>query len=147
MSADTLGPVQLLVAGFDADAELKGEILAELERLSEQGILRVIDVIVVRKEEDGAITVIEADETGSITAVLTGLHGDDTDAAPDADYGAGDADIWFPADEIPPGTTAAVALIEHVWAIGLKRALQGTGGELLAEEWVHPLDLQAVGLG
>jgi hypothetical protein len=82
-----------------------------------------------------------------VAAVLTGLHGDDTEAAPDPGYDTGDADVWFVADQIPAGTTAAVALIEHRWAIGLKQALQGTGGALLAEEWVHPLDLEVVGLG
>ena len=40
----------------------------------------------------------------------------------------------------------AVALLEHRWAIGLRDALQGRGGELLAEAWVHPRDLAAVGL-
>ncbi len=145
MSEVTLGPVQLLLVGFDPDAELKGEILGELANLAERDIIRVIDVLIVRKGEDGLIAIVEASEDG-VAAVLTGLHGEDVDGAPAADYDVDDADVLVVADEIPPGTTAAVAILEHRWALGLKRALQGTGGQLLAETWIDPLDLELIGL-
>ena len=140
-----LGPVQLLLVGFEPDAPLKGEILAELERLSERDIVRVLDILIVRKGDDGRIAIVEADENG-VAVALTGLHGDDVEAAPQPAIDVDDPEVWYVADAIPAGATAAVALIEHRWALGLKQAMQGTGGQLLAEEWIHPLDLQAVGL-
>jgi len=149
MSGDgeVLGPVQLLICGFDPDAELRGEVLAELGRLSDAGTIRVLDVLVVRKEDDDTVSIIEADEGGSTVAVLTGLHGGEQASDLPPEYAdLGDEDVWFPADEIPAGSMAALALIEHRWALGLKQALRGTGGALLAESWIDPLDLQAVGL-
>jgi hypothetical protein len=148
MSPRGRGPVELLLVGFEEGAQLRGEVLAELERLAERDIVRLLDLLVVRKEADGMISVVEADEQGSVAAVLTGLHGDEGDggAAEPAAAAVEDADVWYAADAIPPGTTAAIALVEHRWAIGLRDALQGAGGALLADEWVHPLDLEAVGL-
>jgi hypothetical protein len=149
MSGDgeMLGPVQLLICGFDPDAELRGEVLAELGRLSDAGTIRVLDVLVVRKEDDDTVSIVEANEGGSVVAVLTGLHGDEEAPELPSEYDdVDDEDIWFPADAIPPGSMAALALIEHRWALGLKQALRGTGGALLAESWIDPLDLQAVGL-
>ena len=50
------------------------------------------------------------------------------------------------ADSIPNGTAAAIALIEHRWAIPLKEAIGRAGGFPLSDVWIHPLDLVAVGL-
>ena len=50
----SFGPVQILVIGF-GDAEFKGTIRAELERLREHDVVRLIDLLVVRKDEDGTI--------------------------------------------------------------------------------------------
>ena len=49
-------------------------------------------------------------------------------------------------DALPPGTTAAVALIEHLWAIPLRDKIVEAGGVALADIWVHPSDLIATGL-
>lgn len=140
-----IGPVQLLLVGFDPDAELKGEILAELQRLSEADVIRVIDVLIVSKGQDGLIAIVEASADG-VAATLTGLVDEDADGVPDALVAVDDPNVLVVADEIPPGATAAIALIEHRWALGLKQALQGTGGQLLAEAWIDPLELEAVGL-
>ena len=50
----TLGPVQVLVVGFE-DGEFKGKIREELERLREQDIVRLVDLVAVRKSEDGTV--------------------------------------------------------------------------------------------
>jgi hypothetical protein len=54
--------------------------------------------------------------------------------------------MWYIADEIPEGTAAAVALIEHRWAIPLREAIMNAGGFLLSDAWIHPTDLVAIGL-
>jgi hypothetical protein len=56
-----------------------------------------------------------------------------------------DAEVWYLGDLIPNGTTAAVALIEHLWAIPLRDKIVEAGGVPLADEWIHPADLVAVG--
>jgi hypothetical protein len=57
----------------------------------------------------------------------------------------GDDDVWYLADAIPDGSSAAVALIEHRWAIPLRDKIIATDGVVLADQWVHPIDLMAVG--
>jgi hypothetical protein len=142
------GPVQLLVLDL-GPSEPTGEVLAELERLAEHDIVRLLDLLLLNRHEDGRFEAIEAKATpdgGATVAVLTGLQGEDGGDGADPTGSAHEDDIWYVADVIPPGTTVAVALLEHRWAIGLRDALRARGGELLAEAWVHPLDLVAVGL-
>ena len=50
------------------------------------------------------------------------------------------------ADSIAPGSAAAIALIEHLWAAPLRDAIARAGGVPVSDNWVHPLDLVEVGL-
>ena len=152
-NTQSLGPVQMLVVGFDGN-RFEGRILAELERLAEQNIVRLVDLLFVSKDESGAVTALEASdlgvdpggEPGKHLATLIGLAAEDGSSGPgDDEYDL--EQVWFVADEIPAGTAAAIVLLEHRWALGLREATQAADGELLAEAWVHPLDLAAVGLG
>jgi len=155
--------VQILVIGF-GDAEFKGTIRAELERLRDHDVVRLIDLIVVRKDEDGNIerlqqsdlTQDEAMEFGAIVGALVGVGADGEEGAEvGAVLGAqamegghvfDQTDTWYVDDAIPPGTAAAVALLDHRWAIGLRDAIREAGGFHLADAWVHPADLIAIGV-
>ena len=50
------------------------------------------------------------------------------------------------ADVIPNGSTAAIVLLEHLWAIPLRNAIVDAGGIALADEWIHASDLVELGL-
>jgi uncharacterized membrane protein len=158
----TIGPVQLLIVGF-VGGEFKGEIAKVLTDLRERDVIRLIDMGVVRKDEDGVITMIEhsdlsQDETiefGATVGALIGLgaageEGAEAGAIAGAeaalDGGMIEDQVWYIADEIPEGTAAAVALIEHRWAIPLRSAIQDAGGFLVSDAWIHPADLVAIGL-
>ena len=144
-----LGPVQILVADM-GPGEPTGEVLAQLQALVDQDIVRLVDLMVVRHHEGGqmeAINVAATPDGGAKVAVLTGLHDGASGDGPDSVSEGEEQDMWYVADAIPPGKTVAIALLEHRWAIGLRDALQNRGGQLLAEAWIHPLDLVAVGLG
>ena len=54
-----MGPVQILVVGFGEDAQFKGAALEELRRLQEADIVRLIDLLLVRKLEDGTVEKLE----------------------------------------------------------------------------------------
>ena len=156
------GPVQILVLEFNRD-RLKGEILPELERLREKDIIRLVDLVVVQKDESGAVTALEtsdlttdeATEYGALVGALIGFGADgETGAEIGAAAGAEAAkdisladtgEVWYVADVIPGGSIAAVALIEHRWAIPLRDAVVRAGGVALADEWIHPEDLVALG--
>jgi uncharacterized membrane protein len=158
----SIGPVQLLVVGFP-NGEFHGGIRAELERLREQDTIRLIDLLAVRKNADGHVerlrrsdlSVEEAEQFGAMVGALIGAgaageDGADAGAAAGAEAGEDGhvlpEDIWYVADVLPENTAAAVALLEHRWAIGLRDAIQEVGGMHLADAWVHPLDLVAIGL-
>jgi uncharacterized membrane protein len=156
------GPVQILVIGFD-HPEFKGDIRAELERLRDHDVVRLIDLIVVRKDDDGNIEKLqqsdlsqdELEDFGAIVGALIGVGAAGDDGATEgAVLGAAamedghvfDAEnTWYVDDAIPPGTAAAIALLEHRWAIGLRDAIQNAGGFHLADAWIHPADLVAIG--
>ena len=158
-----IGPVQMLILGFE-DPKFTGEIIAELQRLKEQDIVRLIDAIAVRKDADGNIDSLqlsdlsedEAMEFGATVGALIGLglegeEGAEAGAVAGAEAGADghvldEGEVWYAADAIPPGTAAAIALIEHRWAIPLRDKIAAAGGFPLADEWIHPLDLVAVGV-
>jgi uncharacterized membrane protein len=159
----TFGPVQILVVGFQ-DPEFKGAIREELERLREHDVVRLIDLVVVYKDDDGNVerlrqsdlTQEELEEFGAIVGALIGIGaGGEEGAEAGAVLGAAamedghvfaDAETWYVDDAIPPGTAAAVALLEHRWAIGLRDSIRDAGGFHLADAWVHPADLVAIGL-
>jgi len=159
----SIGPVQLLVIGFE-QPEFHGKIKAELERLTQHDIVRLIDLLFVRKHADGRVErthVSELDdeersELGAVAGALIGLGAGGPDAIEEgAAVGAAQAaadkhilpdEVWYVDDVLPPDSAAAVALIEHRWAIGLRDTIREAGGFNLADAWVHPLDLVAIGL-
>jgi len=158
-----IGPVQLLVVSFDKP-DFSGEILAELNRLRENQVIRLIDALAVQKNLDGSLAALqwsdlsveEAEGLGATVGALLGLGADGgagMDAGAIAGMDAGSdghlidkSEVWDVADAIEPGSAAAIALIEHVWAVPLRVAITKAGGIAVSDEWVHPLDLVEIGL-
>jgi uncharacterized membrane protein len=158
----TFGPVQMLVLEFDR-TRFDGEVMPELARLKEAGIIRLVDLLFVRKPVGGELEIVrtsdltgdEATEFGALVGALVGIgSGDEEVSYRAAVAGAeeledghffGDSEVWYLADAIPEGSSAAIALIEHLWAIPLRDKLADAGAVTLADEWIHPKDLVAVG--
>jgi uncharacterized membrane protein len=158
-----IGPVQMLVVGFD-EPHFTGKIAAELKRLRELDVVRLVDMLIVQKDDDGNVTAIqasdldedEATELGATVGALIGFGMDGDEGAEAGAYAGAEAledghlidesEVWYVADAIPAGTTAAVALLEHRWAIPLRDGILDAGGVVLADEWIHARDLIAVGL-
>jgi len=158
-----IGPVQLIVLGFD-HPEFRGEIIAELERLRESDTVRVIDSLAVYKDADGELevqhlsnlTTDEAIELGSVIGGLIGLgiegeEGAEAGALAGAEALAEGVDLlpeeeWDVLEDIRPDSAAALILIEHHWAVGLRDAVARAGGSRIGDAFISPLDLVAVGL-
>jgi uncharacterized membrane protein len=157
--------VQLIVLGFD-EPEFHGEIIAELERLRESDTVRVIDALAVHKDADGEIEVAhlsnlskeQAVELGSKVGALIGL-GIEGEAGLEAGAAAGaevaaeagirafsDEDAWDVLEDIPNDSAAALILIEHHWAVGLRDAIARAGGFRVSDGFISPLDLVEIGL-
>ena len=137
-----IGPVQLLVVAFD-QPDFKGDVLAQLDRLRDGDVVRVIDLLVVHKDADGAIQRLQRSDVGAGGAVIGTLIGLD---APRPDAEPAHEELWSLEEAIPDGSAAAIALVEHRWAIGTRDAIRAAGGTAVADAWVHPDDLAAAGL-
>jgi uncharacterized membrane protein len=159
-----IGPVQMLVLGFN-EPEFRGEILAELDRLKESDTVRLIDGLAIYKDADGEVVILErsdlskeeAMEFGAVVGALLGLgmggeEGMEAGAIAGAEAAADGIDMvsaedaWDVVEEIPNNTAAAILLIEHRWAIPLRDAIGRAGGFRLADAFISPLDLVAIGM-
>jgi len=159
----SIGPVQLIVLGFD-HPNFQGEVKAELQRLHDSDAIRVIDALAVYKDAAGEIEVEhlsnlsrdEAIELGSVVGALVGLgfdgeEGAEVGAMAGAEAGSGgmnvftSEDAWDVVDEIPDNSAAALLLIEHHWAVPLRDAIGRAGGFRISDGFISPLDLVAVG--
>jgi uncharacterized membrane protein len=160
-----IGPVQLLVLGF-SHPDFRGEVIEELQRLRESDTVRVIDALLVWKDADGDVAIVkgsnltgdEAVELGTKVAGLVGLGlaGEEgmevmaeAGAAVAAEEGVQVFDedaAWNVLEDIPNDSAAALLLIEHHWAVPLRDAIARAGGFRIADGFISPLDLVAIGL-
>ena len=159
-----IGPVQLIVLAFN-EPNFQGEVLAELDRLKENDVVRVIDAIAIHKDAEGEVTVLkrtdlsddEAAEFGATVGALiglgaAGLEGAEVGAEAGAEAMAdgvdafSEDDAWDVVEDIPANSAAAVILLEHRWAIPVRDAVIRAGGFRVADGFISPLDLVAVGL-
>lgn len=159
-----IGPVQLIVLGFD-HPEFHGEIVAELERLRASDTVRVIDALAVYKDAAGEMEVRhlsnlskeEAVELGSTVGALVGLgiEGEEgmvagaeagAEAAAEGVSVFSDEEAWDVLGDIPDDSAAALILLEHQWAVPLRDAIARAGGFRISDGFISPLDLVEIGL-
>jgi hypothetical protein len=146
-----LGPVQLLVIAFD-DGSFDPGVLEQLERLRQQGAVALVDLLFVAKDRRGEVAELERSELssgeaaafGALARALVGLVPEPEGAGRNGSSPARES-AWFVADEIPAGSAAAIALIEHRWAIPLRDAIESARGHDLVDRWIHREDLAAIG--
>jgi hypothetical protein len=133
------------VLGFD-QPDFHGEIVSELERLSDNDAVRVIDALAVYKDANGEFEVAELG--GNLVAALVGLGIEGEDDSNGAEStGEHDAeDAWDVLDDIPRDTAAALLLIEHHWAVPLRDAIARAGGYRIGDGFISPFDLVEIGL-
>jgi len=124
-SMDEFGPVDYLVIEFPAgQATFNGEMAAELASLTEAGIIRILDLVVIVKDEDGNIEGFEIDDFDE----LDDLRALESEIA---EILAAD-DLTHLAEAMEPGTTAGVLVWENTWATPFASAARRAGGQLVA---------------
>lgn len=133
----TLGPLEYLVVGFEGN-RFTGQILPELRAAREKGIIRVVDLFFLKKDEQGATVAMElSDLSGEEAEQLAPLAGDILGLLTPED-------IEQAAHDMPNNSSAALLLFEHTWAISLQEAIKNAGGVALAGGMVAPDVLQLV---
>ena len=158
-----IGPIQFIAVIFKEFQPDSG-ILAAVERATDSGAIRLIDLQFVRKDRAGKITTMEmsglssaqAAEFGSVIGGLLGAGagggGDvaggelsDALAAVEHSYGLGLGDIQAVAEQIQPGSAAALFVIEHTWAIEFGNTLVQAGGKMAAQGFLTRQAVMKVG--
>ena len=122
---DELGPVDYLVVEFPPDtSNFTGEMAAELAALSEAGTIRILDLLILRKDDDGSIEALEIDDLEAVPEIVA-LE------AQIAEILAAE-DVAHLAEAMEPGTTAGVVVWENSWAAPFASAARRAGGQLIA---------------
>lgn len=155
----TVGPLQIVLVGFETTDRFRGDIARELGALRGRGMLRVLDARLFHRAPDGKLTEIDLNpvlaEAGAAPnraiAHLLGANGAGGNGArhPAEAFArtAGFAleDLRQLTDEIGPGDHAAVLLVEHLWAARLRQAVREAGGRLLGQGFLTPEVMMIVG--
>ena len=160
MSTDEsrIGPLQIVLIGFDTTERFRGEIAREIGFLRGRGLLRVIDARFVHRGEDGKLVEVDLNpllndppEPANPIAHLLGTNGGGGNGGASAQEAfhrtAGFAleDLRNLTDEIGEGEYAAVVLVEHLWAAGLRETVREAGGRLLGQGFLTPEVVMVVG--
>ncbi len=122
-----LGPIEVIVVGFPG-SRFSGEIRSRIVDLVDRGIVRIVDALVIKKNDDGTVTFTEMQEVSTdpdfqamasqVSEVLDLLSDDDVDA--------------FAAD-LKPGSSALAVVFEHTWMKPVRDAVVADGGVLIAD--------------
>lgn len=133
------GPLQVIAVSFSPGSDFQARVLAEVDRLQGRGVLRLLDVIFVAKNEDGTIEPVvvgrDDDDLGALLSSILPLGGGGV-VEPTGDAGSSSSamsDAWALAESLLPGTALALLLVEHGWAQALFEAVSESGGALLGE--------------
>jgi Family of unknown function (DUF6325) len=124
-SLDQLGPVDYVVVEFPAGASnFTGEMVDELLALVDSGTIRIIDILILTKDEDGSIDAMELSDVGElgplqeVEAELAELLAEE--------------DVIHLAAAMEPGSVAGVLIWENLWAAPFASAARRSGGQLIA---------------
>jgi hypothetical protein len=133
---DGYGPVDFLIVEFPAgESNFTGEIAEEIVRLVDAGTIRVIDMIVITKDDEGnldAVEISDAEDLGPLTEIEAGLAGL-----------LAEEDVAYLAAAMEPGSVAGVLVYENLWAAPFAAAARRAGGVLIADGRISPEDVAA----
>jgi Family of unknown function (DUF6325) len=119
------GPVELFLIGF-AGERPGPDVVAAILEVAESGSARLLDLVFVTKSLEGDVVALELEEIADDLG-LVGLEVEQLGLA-------GEGDVEDFAEAVAPGTSAAVLVIEHVWARNFAQALYRAGGSVLLSE-------------
>lgn len=116
------GPIDYILVGFSG-RNYTGEILDELRKVSENGTIKVLDLLVVDRDANGVVSAVKVSDIEGILAE-PGIISQD--------------DIQEVGELMEDDTAAGFLVVEQLWAVGLKQAIANAGGTLLQDGRIHP---------
>jgi hypothetical protein len=123
--SDELGPVDWIVVEFPGSA-FNGEIAPALGDLVERDLIRVLDLLLLKKDADGAVEAFELSDLDD--SEVGALRGYEAELA----MLLSEDDVTAVAAAIEPGSSAAVLVWENTWAVPFATAVRHSGGQLVA---------------
>lgn len=133
----SLGPVEILCIKFP-NSFVKDEIVAALRTLVENKTIRIIDILFIRKNKSGEVTINEIDNLHDIDhSILDPLIADITGFI-------AEEDVQTIAQSLDNNSFAALMLIENIWATTFRDAVVNTNGQLLLNERIPSSVIEAV---
>jgi Family of unknown function (DUF6325) len=125
VSLDELGPVDFVIIEFPAEtAHFTGEMVEELLKLVDAGTIRVIDVLILVKDDEGSVEAMELSDVGELGA-LEAIEAELAELL-------AEEDVVNLAAAMDPGSTAGVLIYENLWAAPFAAAARRSGGQLIA---------------
>ena len=134
---DTLGPVDYLVIEFPG-SRFNGEIGSALLDLVDRGLIRVLDLVVIKKDEDGSFEAFEFDDIDD--SELGGIRSLESELA----QLLSEDDVASVAEALDPGSSAGLLVYENLWAAPFGSAVRRAGGQLVANGRIPVQALLAV---
>lgn len=131
-TTDAQGPIDFLLIEFPNE-RTDGSAAQALADLVEAGTIRLLDLVIARKEDDGTVEVVDINGDGDVTAFVqfagarSGL--------------LGDSDVQEAGAAMAPGTTAALIVFENAWAAPFVAAARRNGGEVIASMRIPASDV------
>lgn len=136
-SIDELGPIDYLVVEFPG-SNFTGEIMPEMVDLVQRGVVRVLELVVIKKAEDGTFEALEFDDMSD------GVLGELREAERTLANLLSEDDVAAVADALEPGSTAGLLIYENLWAAPFASAVRRAGGQLVASGRIPTQQLLAV---
>lgn len=123
---DSLGPIDFVVVEFPAnESNFTGEMVEELLKLVEAGLIRVVDVLILVKDADGVVDALELSDLDNL-GPLELLEAELAELL-------AEEDVAHLAAAMDPGSTAGVLIWENLWAASFASAVRRSGGQLIAD--------------
>jgi hypothetical protein len=157
------GPLQIIAVAFPSTDKFEGRIAEELVKLSDAGIIRIVDALAVLVEDDEVdilrvsdLDQEQRDELGAQMGALIGLGADGIEGfiegaelgaeiAEEGGLGLVEAIGADFVENLPDDSAALLLIIEHAWAVPLRAAIVDAGGILMANQWIGAQDLVLLG--
>ena len=132
---DELGPIDIVVIAYPADAPMTGEAIPIFLDLVDRGIIRVLDALIVQQNEDGTVSGFEAtDLDGDSIGDLKVFEGASTGLL-------GEEDAAAAGEMLEPGSAAVMIVYENRWAAPFVAAVRRNGGVLVASQRITAQEL------
>jgi hypothetical protein len=135
----SLGPVEMLLVKFPGN-QFTGEIVPALKELIDTNTIRILDLLFIKKDADGSLTILEVDEVDEDE-----VYDAFDPLVPEVNGFLAENDALTLAQSLEPNSSAALMLFENVWATRFRDAIVNANGQVILNERIPHRVIEALG--